>query len=264
MKVFMDTAEEYPRVKIIAIGAVDSAREVIQYDREMSNRVAEIEVPLMDKDELRRIISLGESRLNVNFGQFKNKISTYSSGLPAVCHQLALNICFEAGIEVSLNNERSISKKEVEAGIQRYLDDASDTLKDVFETVLKQDRKRKFSNTELIIDAMANIGSEGASHSDLLAYIKKKEPSYPPGNLTAYLKELKSIRRRNILRFNSNSKKYFFSDPLYLVYAQCLHNKSILNNGESLNIRISIRKSLEERIISIFEKHKFGDSCIIQ
>ena len=32
MKVFMDTAVDYPDVKVVAIGAVDSAREVIKYD----------------------------------------------------------------------------------------------------------------------------------------------------------------------------------------------------------------------------------------
>ena len=50
MKVFMDTAADFKEGKVVAIGAVDSAREVIQYDPEMRNRVAEIAVPLMVTD----------------------------------------------------------------------------------------------------------------------------------------------------------------------------------------------------------------------
>jgi GTPase SAR1 family protein len=71
MKVFMDSAATYPDLKIIAIGAVDSAREVIQYDPEMRNRVAEIAVPLMTEQELMQVLTKGESLLNVRFGTSK-------------------------------------------------------------------------------------------------------------------------------------------------------------------------------------------------
>ena len=56
MKVFMDMADVYRDLKIIAIGAVDTARQVVQYDPEMRNRVAEIQVPLMTSKEIREII----------------------------------------------------------------------------------------------------------------------------------------------------------------------------------------------------------------
>ena len=42
MKVFMDLSDEYPELKIIALGAVDTARQVVDYDHEMRNRVAEV------------------------------------------------------------------------------------------------------------------------------------------------------------------------------------------------------------------------------
>ena len=68
MKVFLDTAADYPEVKIIAIGAVGTARQVVQYDDEMRNRVAEIHVPLMESPELRELIARGEELLNIRFG----------------------------------------------------------------------------------------------------------------------------------------------------------------------------------------------------
>jgi hypothetical protein len=49
-------ADEFRSLKIIAIGAVDTARQVIEYDPEMKNRVSEIHVPLMLKEELKEII----------------------------------------------------------------------------------------------------------------------------------------------------------------------------------------------------------------
>jgi GTPase SAR1 family protein len=63
MKVFTDVAAEYPLVRIIAIGAVDTARQVIQYDPEMRNRVAEIAVPMMTQEELVFILKKGEQLL---------------------------------------------------------------------------------------------------------------------------------------------------------------------------------------------------------
>ena len=39
MKIFMDMSSSYPELKLIAIGAVGTARHVIEYDKEMNNRV---------------------------------------------------------------------------------------------------------------------------------------------------------------------------------------------------------------------------------
>ena len=50
----MDKSADYPYLKIIALGAVNTGREVVEYDTEMRNRVSEIEVTLM-KDPERRI-----------------------------------------------------------------------------------------------------------------------------------------------------------------------------------------------------------------
>jgi len=92
MKIFMDMAVDYNDLKIIAIGAVGTAREVVNYDPEMRNRVAEIVVPLMTADEIRTIISTGEQLLNVSFPeQVKQLIVNHSNGLASVCHQLSLN-----------------------------------------------------------------------------------------------------------------------------------------------------------------------------
>ncbi len=86
MKVFMDTAVDYHDVKVVAIGAVDSAREVIQDHLEMRNRIAEIAVPLMAENELTEILEKGESLLKVAFGGLKKEIASYSSDFAAVCH----------------------------------------------------------------------------------------------------------------------------------------------------------------------------------
>jgi len=222
MKVFMDMAVEYATVKIIAIGAVDTAREVIKYDPDMRNRVAEIAVPLMSEDELVEIIDKGETLLQMSFGNVKQPIASYSSGLAAVCHQLGLNICFASGIYQTCDAVMLVTEEQLHLAVERYLRDASDTLKAVFDLALRRQRSRRFDNTRLVLQAMTRLGSAGGSHAEILKEIRRTEADYPPGNATAYLRALQSSAKGSVVRYDSTSGKYHFSDPLYLAYAQCM------------------------------------------
>jgi hypothetical protein len=224
MKVFTDTAAEYPGVKIVAIGAVDTARDVIRYDPEMRNRVAEIAVPLMTETELVSILDKGSHLLNVDFGDLKQQVASYASGLAAVCHQLCLNICFAAEIYETREEMVTISGAQLQSAIERYISDASDTLKAVFDLATRQQRRRRFDNTKLILKALTKLESKGGSHAAILVQIRLEEPQYPASNLTTYLGELQRSERGGVLRFDSFSGKYYFSDPLYLAYSQCLLN----------------------------------------
>jgi GTPase SAR1 family protein len=222
MKVFTDVAADYPLVKIIAIGAVDTARQVIQYDPEMRTRVAEIAVPMMTRDELMIILKKGEELLNIQFGSHKEQIAEYSSGLGAICHQIGLNMCNSAGITETCEDEYLIKNEQFKDAIQRYLIDSSDTLKQAFDIAMRRTRSRKFDNTRLILEALTLIGANGATKGEILKKIHVKVPDYPSGNLTTYLPELQSSKRGSILRFDTASGKFYFSDPLYHAYAQCL------------------------------------------
>jgi energy-coupling factor transporter ATP-binding protein EcfA2 len=91
MKVFMDMADEYRQLRVVAIGAVDTAREVVQYEPEMKNRIAEIHVPLMTPAETSSIVDKGEERLKISIGtDIRKGIVRYSNGLASVCHHLCL------------------------------------------------------------------------------------------------------------------------------------------------------------------------------
>lgn len=222
MKVFVDAAADYPSTKVVAIGAVDSARQVIQYDAEMRNRVSEVAVPLMTEPQLESIIHKGENLLNMEFQKVYNKITNYSSGLPTICHQLCLNVCFEAGVEHTARTTHVVTKKELDAAFDRHVRDAQDTLKHVFDLALRRHRSRRYDNTRLILQALAKRGETGASHADLVSEIRKQEPDYPAGNARSYLHELQTEERGTVLRQDPVSGKYFFSEPLYLSFARVL------------------------------------------
>lgn len=226
MKLFMDMADDYNDLKIIAIGAVDTARQVIEYDSEMRNRVSEIHVPLMTASEIEEIIDKGEKLLNFAIlRDAKQGIVRYSNGLASVCHQLCLNICFAAEIYSTLPEVAHVTASELQRALQMYISDASDTLKSAFDKALRQKRKGRFDNCRLILQALSQCDQEGAVHATLLGHIRKKHPDYPAGNLTQYLKELQTPERGALVRYDSASSRFSFSDPVYRVFAMSVFAK---------------------------------------
>ncbi len=223
MKMFMDMTLTYPSLKMIFIGAVNSGREVIQYDPELRNRVAEIHVPLMSQIEIRQIISLGEGHLNVIFDQrIVDRIVSISNGLAAVCHQLALNYCRARGIEVTQNQKLHLDTTGWLKALEKYLGESSDTLKAAFDRSVKNVRKRKYDNGRLILKAMTQFEQDGATHSELLFEIRRSEPKYPAGNLATYLRGLQTEDRGAIVTYDDTSGKYAFSEPIHRAFCHSI------------------------------------------
>lgn len=221
MKIFMDMADEYKELKIITVGTMGSAREIIAYDKELRNRVAEIYVPLMNEKELKEIINYGAKRLSINFyATVKRDIIRYSSGLASVCHQLALNCCVDIGLMETVDSLITITENEFKHAIQKYVEDESDTTKAIFDKAMRQDRKQKYDNFKHILYAIAKDKSEdGILRASILSAIRSLEKDYPAGNLTRYLEQLQSEDRGEIIRFDDHSGKYSFSNPFHKVFA---------------------------------------------
>ncbi|MER2101211.1 ATP-binding protein [Pseudomonas atacamensis] len=227
MKVFVDMAGEYNTLKIIAIGAVDSARQVVKYDNEMRTRVAEIHVPLMNVHELQDIIIKGAELMNLRFdSSLSSTISHYAAGLPSICHTLCLNICVHLDFNTPRKELVVIKKESLQPALKMYLDEASDTLKMAFENNLKQSKVKKYNNAELIVKALSELPQEGGTRADIFKRIAKYESDYPQGNLTKYLKQMCETETTPLIRSSENSGKYAFIDPLYRAFAMVLVSSS--------------------------------------
>ena len=253
MKVFMDVSQDYKQLKIIAIGAVNTAREVLMYDSEMKSRVSEVLVPLMTESELESIINKGSRCMNIDIPLYqKDKIIKYSSGLAATCHQLCLNICFASDVMNTALETYHVSDGDVKRAVQNYINESSDTLKSVFDKAFRIQRKRKYDNCRLIAFALCRFDTDGATYPDLLQRIREKHPSYPRSNLTRYLGELKNSSRGKLIRHDLNSGKYAFSDPIFRAYAITIAQQS-LEKDEFRQLSLAFddfflefRKSLEK------------------
>lgn len=249
MKVFMDAADEYRQLKVVAIGAVNTARQVVEYDPEMKHRVAEIHVPLMSAEEIAEIITLGAEKMNLDIGgKLANGISHYSNGVASVCHHLCLNMCTSQNLYETQELRRNFDDDVLDGAIQIYLDEASDTLKSAFENAFRQEKVKKFDNARLILKALSEFSQSGAQRAEIYQKIKNYEPNYPQGNLTVFLSKISNDKKFPLVRYDENSKSYSFVEPIYRSFAISLFLKQgpKLSADGNLVDTIDLSKMLED------------------
>lgn len=215
MKIFSDMSSEYPDVKTVIIGATETARQVVEYDPDMTKRVSELLVPLMTAEELAEIILNGQSLLNVDLSPIAADIVNYSVGMPSVCHQLALNVCLEKGISFRTRDKVTLARDDLRPALDRYVNESSDTIKANFGRALRHRAGARFDNRRIILTAMASGPLTGMSFADLLAKVRLIEVHYPESNLRRYLKELSSEEEQGRLLRVGRDGTYRFVEPVY-------------------------------------------------
>lgn len=251
MKVFMDMADKHKSLKIIAIGAVNKARDVVHYDQEMRNRVSEIEVPLMKVSELEEIIRKGCKLLNIVIPEdVTEKIAIYSSGLASVTHQLALLICAEEDITETVKSKQVLDKKVLKKAIDNYISENSDTLKSVYDVAIKVRRTRKHESPTEILAAMLKNKKDNQTVREIATTMREKFNSYKETNLRKYLDELTTSERGEILRYDKTSDTFLFSTPFIKAYAYCmLYNES----EDAIVTKAQLLKELKDTLKSEIE-----------
>lgn len=262
MKVFMDYADTYPKLKIIAIGAVSTAREVVQYDAEMSNRISEVFIPLMTDEKLAEIIKKGSDLLNIKFNEDTiESILKYSSGLPSITHQLCLLVCEVEEIHKTLKVELpyKVPENSFNLAVNEFINENSDTLKSTYDLATMIKRNRKNENPRDIIEAILVYSKhEGVTIREIEKALKRNFPGYISTNLRKYVDELTQTDRGEILRHEKESDTYSFTTPFLKAYSFCMKennkperiiNKAnlILNLQDILKQELSIaRMAFEE------------------
>lgn len=217
LKVFADKSNSFSAVKIIAIGAVGTAREIINYSEDLVNRVAEIQVPLMTKDEIESIIAKGQLLMNVEFSkQIISDIVLFSNSLPAVCHHLCYNMCYKNGILCTQKSKKILTENFNRDAIKPYLQQKSDSFKETFDRALKP-RDGKYDNTRRILEAFCHNEKDELTPREILSY-RNNNKIYRT-TLNVYLKLLSTVEYGELLRFEENSGRYSFATPFHKAYA---------------------------------------------
>lgn len=210
-KIFIDTASDYGDVKIICLGAVNSSRELIAIDPNLSTRVADFYVPLLSNDEIKDLIDNGFKLLKINVPQnIKTQIIELSNNIGSVAHQLCLNICTNCRVDKVKHWSKNIMVDNdiFEKSIQNYVEEHSVRFKSLMDKI-------KASKTgQLVLSYFRNADIEGGSIDSIMENNRTLDREV----LEDYMKKLCSIDYDEVCRYDINSKKYMLGNPFFQVY----------------------------------------------
>jgi hypothetical protein len=251
LKIFSDMSAKYPEVMVIAIGATDTAREVVEYDPEMSNRVSELHVPLMTPEELSRIIENGQEFLNVNLSAVSEGIVEYSLGMPSTCHQLALYTCIEKDVMNTRRVRLAFTWRDLDPATKRWVNDSSDTIKAKLFRALGRRVIGKYDNCRIILKAVASGPLTGMTFDEILAKIQSDVRDYPERNLRRYLRELTKDERGQLLKTVSGGK-WRFTEAFYqsIVYAMLAKPRQADYQSPSQYVAQAVANSWTDTVFS--------------
>lgn len=214
LKEFIDIAIEYPNVKVICLGALNSSKNLIELDPNLTDRVADFNVPLMTDDEIKMLIENGFHILNLYISEkHKQRIISLSNNIASVAHQLCLNICHNLSYpNMSFFNVPTITDETIDCSIKDYINEKSGRFKSLLDRVLaiKKDRNLGRKILKLFID----VDFEGVYVDD----IYKKFKTFPQDTIKGILDSLCTSKYDEAFRYDEDSEKLKLVNPFFQVY----------------------------------------------
>lgn len=254
LKIFIDTANDYPCVKIICIGAVGSARELIDLDSNLYPRVTELHVPLLSKKEINAIINQGCKILNVSMSNnLIEKISYYSNQLASLTHQMCYDICSANKIFRQQYRTRTINDIYFKTAIESYINKNSDTLKGIYESCTKRQL------AWYILKTIVTIGKDSIRFSEIKSRVCQKKRLFTDDEIKTELDSLSSPNI-NIIRYDYNSECYSFSTPFWGAFLKmqiAIEDANRSNNKHQKRLILKNQNDIDIDIYNIlFERIK--------
>jgi len=227
IKIFIDAANDYDKVKIICIGAVGTARELIELDNNLNNRIAELFVPLLTDNEIEAIVNKGFDLLNVKIeAELKDKIVYYSNNLASIAHQICYDLCFHSNIKRMRFFSKTLRDDSFRVAVNSYVRKNSDTFSKIYDAIVCQ----KYGWN--VLKTYEHLEKEALLFEEIKTNIpSNKRPS--DEELINYLEQLGSSEYKEIIRLDRNSKKYSISSPFFRAF---LKMKFALEQSEQKEI----------------------------
>lgn len=254
LKVFIDCANKYPNLKVVCIGAVDTAREIVKLDNNLKQRVYECEIPLLTDSEIQEIVSKGCKYLNIEMaGDLIERIVHYSNQLGALAHQLSYDVCDCEGISKSQFRKRKITGEKFINAVEGYIDARSDSLKEIYDRAVKDPLGwyvlRTFSNRPLTKMSLKTISK------------KVNTPDHPftENEIALKLADL-STAEVGILRSDFNGSMFTVSDPFWGAFIKMriaqekADRAKAFKNITNRNLQLQNQNDIEAMLLQILLK----------
>ena len=251
LKVFIDKANQYPSLKVVCIGAVDTAREIVKLDNNLKQRVYECEIPLLTDTEIEAIVKQGCKLLNIDMSKdLVERIVHYSNQLGALAHQLSFDMCDSYGITQTQKRKKYLTGEHFVNAVEAYIDARSDSLMEIY------DRAVKDPLGWYILKAFSNQPQSKMSLKVISKRVNTQEHPFTENEITLKLAEL-CTAEIGILRSNFNSAMFTVSDPFWgafikmrIAKEQADKAKAYKNSGNR-NLQLQNQNDIEAMLLQI-------------
>lgn len=258
MKIFSDTANQYPVTKIICIGAVATARELIELDSNLSDRVAQIRVPLLTEEQILDIISIGLSLLNQYMTKkFKEQIAYYSNNLAMICHQLCLDICHSKKIYRTQFRKVSFDNTDFKKAVLSHMKQKSDTLKSLYNKITSSRIRKQ------VLKAFINTDNEFLTIDEIYNEIIHNFTDITSENTQKQIEQMISPKYEEVLRIENYTMKISFSNPFFKSYVRMsldIENMEKQNRQNRRKQKYAFEPDEQENILDRLNKYKPSSS----
>lgn len=216
MKVFVDEANDLSEnqiCKIVCVGAVNSPRELISLDPNLSTRVEQIKVPLLTDVEIKKIIKQGCYLLNVVMTEnLIDNLVSYSNNIGSLAHSMCLDICNSCGVSKTSIKVKYVDDAKFNVAIKGYLDRNSDTLQKSYNMITAKNKAVWY-----ILKSINMHNRESIRYSDLLKRINPTNCRIAVDDIQAALHELQE-EPYSIIRHDDDTDSYSFSTPFWSAF----------------------------------------------
>lgn len=251
LKVFIDQANKYPELKVVCIGAVDTAREIVKLDNNLKQRVYECEIPLLTDTEIKEIVIRGCELLNIDMSNdLVERIVHYSNQLGALAHQLSYDVCECEGICKSQFKKKRLTGEKFANAVEGYIDARSDTLREVYDRAVKDPLGwyilRTFSYRPLSKMSLKSISKK----------VNTADHPFSENDIALKLAEL-STAEVGILRSDFNSSMFAVSDPFWGAFIKMrfaqeqAEREKAIKNSNNRNLQLQNQNDVESMLLQI-------------
>lgn len=251
IKIFIDMANDYENVKIICIGAVGTARELIELDDNLNSRIAEVSVPLLSDEEIKKIIYKGLDVLNIKLeNDVIDKIVYYSNNLGAIAHQICYDICIYNDVKKMRLFSKEMKSDSFKNAVNSYVRKNSDTYNRIYDKIINI----KYGWN--ILKKFDSVEKEYLSIDEIHNSIPKKNIDCSIEEIEEVLKKMMSIDFDEIIRYDKNAKKYSISTPFFRAYLKmklALEKSEIKERNKKKNKKKSKKYNIDDGNIFDFE-----------
>jgi len=229
MREFADTIKTFvlSEAKIFFVGVTNAADQLITIYPDLNERIYGIELKSLSRNQLLKIIELGEEILNIKFDPaLSSEIIKQSLRSASLVHDLCLSILEEMGVQKKCNKLLRIEELNLIPNACQKIAKKKSRIYTTIYSVLSYGRRKakKYATYRMIMEAIASLDDENMriNKDKLYDLLCKRFLDYAPP-LTIYslaLSRLRDIQKnlKEVVSYNEISEMIEIVDPGFKFY----------------------------------------------